>query len=65
MRNDWPSLTSDTHNEFCKSIATEARMIGIDAIIVPSARSKDRNGKNLVVFPKPHWNSPLTLDTLD
>lgn len=58
MRNDWPSLTSDTHKEFCKSIATEARMIGLDAIIVPSARSKEQNGKNLVVFSKASLEQP-------
>lgn len=50
MRNAWPSLTFDTHDALCKSIANEARVLGADAIIVPSARSEDPNGKNLVVF---------------
>lgn len=58
MRNDWPSLTVDTHDEFCKSIANEARVIGVDAIIVPSARSKDLNGKNLVVFSRGSLGQP-------
>ena len=62
MSNHCSSLTSDTHDEVCKSIATEARQIGLDAIIVPSARSKNQNGKNLVLFPATQWGILLTLD---
>lgn len=58
MSNHWASLTSDTHDEFCKSIATQARKIGLDAMIVPSVRSKDQNGKNLVVFSRGSLGQP-------
>lgn len=59
MRNRWPSLTSDGHDELCKSIANAARGMGIDAMIVPSARSKDSNGKNLVVFSRNSLGRPV------
>lgn len=58
MRNRWPSLTSDAHNEHCKSIANAAKRMGIDAMIVPSARSKDPKGKNLVVFSRDSLGHP-------
>ena len=58
MRDRWPSLTSDAHDELCKSIANAARGMGIDAMIVPSARSKDSNGRNLVVFSRNSLGRP-------
>ena len=58
MKNHWHSLTSDAHDRFCKSIATEARTSGLDAIVVPSVRSKDQSGKNVVVFSKDSLGHP-------
>lgn len=58
MRNQYPSLTSDTHDELCKSIANAAKGMGIDAMIVPSARSNDHSGKNLVVFSRKSLGHP-------
>ena len=61
MRDHWPRLTSDTHNRFCKAIATEARTSGLEAIVVPSVRSKDQLGKNVVVFSKDSLGHPTDL----
>lgn len=58
LRNHCPSLTSDTHDDSCKSIASAGRGMGVDAIVVPSARSKDRDGKNLVVFSQNSLGRP-------
>ena len=61
MIGDWPSLVSDAHDVFCKLIATEARMIGLDAIVAPSVRSKDQLGKNVVVFSRDSLEHPTDL----
>lgn len=61
MSDDWPSLISDSHDIFCKSIATEARTSDLDAIVVPSVRSKDQLGKNVVVFSRDSLGHPKDL----
>jgi hypothetical protein len=53
----WPELTHDSDYSFCNRLGNEARSLGLDGLVAPSARK--RNGTNLPVFARRALSNPV------
>ena len=55
-RNDWPELVHSDDYTFCNQIGAEAVHLGLDGIVVPSARRE--SGSNVPVFRRQAVSNP-------
>ncbi len=61
-QSEWPDLVHDSDYTFCNRIGAEAVRLGLDGLVVPSARRE--NGSNLPVFKRPAIRDPEPQDVV-
>ena len=58
---EWPDLIHQSDYTFCNQLGAEARQLGIDGLLAPSARY---NGANLPVFKRQAISNPVLGDVV-
>ena len=56
---EWPDLVHDRDYSFCNQLGAEARALGIDGLVVPSARHE---GANMPIFARRALSDPQLAD---
>jgi hypothetical protein len=59
-QGEWPNLTHDNDYRFCNALGAEAVEVGLDGLVVPSARRS--GGVNVPVFRRQALSNPAILD---
>jgi hypothetical protein len=58
---EWPDLVHDSDYSFCNQLGAEARALGVDGLVVPSARDE---GANMPIFARAALTDPKLDDVV-